>query len=63
MKYMSQLWYARPDDVVGGWAVMNADVPPSEISRADDIWQVGHWLSEEAAEHVAWLHNAYLQGL
>jgi len=48
-------WYAWPDDTIGGWSVMPDNSPPST-----GIPAVGSFLSEQAARHIADLHNASL---
>lgn len=55
------VWYAVPDDTVGGWAVANADRPVSAHSRATGVFAVGDFLSEPLARHVADLHNRWLR--
>lgn len=62
MSVLDERWYAHEDDLIGGWAVMNHDHPPSQLNRgADpDARQVGNFLSEEIARHVVALHNASL---
>ena len=45
-------WYVEPDDTIGGWCVMPADVPPSS-----GIPAVASFLSKAAAEHITALHN------
>ncbi|MFC7530177.1 hypothetical protein [Actinoplanes sp. GCM10030250] len=48
-------WYARPNDVIGGWSVTPADVPPSSgIPTVADV------ASESIARHIAAQHNAAL---
>jgi hypothetical protein len=48
-------WYAMPDDVIGGWCVMPDEKPPSLGG-----WQIADFVSQEIAEHIAELHNAYI---
>lgn len=54
--YMQRLWYAKPNDVIGGWCVMPVDEPPS-----CGMFEVVDFISQEAAEHIAMLHNAWLE--
>ncbi len=49
-------WYAMPDDVIGGWCVMPDEKPPSLGG-----FQVAEFVSRGIAEHIAELHNAYLE--
>jgi hypothetical protein len=52
-------WYAYPNDVIGGWCVMPVDAPPGEAN----VQEVADFVTEEAARHVADLHNYWLLGL
>ena len=45
-------WYAKPNDVVGGWSIMPVDETPSQGG-----WEVGTFLTREVAEHLTFLHN------
>jgi hypothetical protein len=58
---LNERWYAHPDDLVGGWCVMNRDFPPSRLNRHTDPdgREVGNFLSEAIARHVVELHNAH----
>lgn len=56
-------WFVKPDDLIGGWCVMTVDLTPGEASDqfgAPGVHQVGDFLTEEMARHVAELHNAAL---
>lgn len=50
-------WYAMPNDLIGGWCVMPVPKPPSE-----GYPEVGSFMAQRIAEHVASLHNASLSG-
>jgi len=52
---MTSRWYARPDDLIGGWCVMPVDEPPSA-----GMPEVASFIMQEAAEHIAFLHNQWL---
>ncbi|GAA0493685.1 hypothetical protein Ade02nite_21290 [Paractinoplanes deccanensis] len=52
---LAACWYARPNDLIGGWSVMPVDQPPSS-----GYPEVGCFLSRPVAEHIAALHNAGL---
>lgn len=52
---MTVRWYPRENDLVGGWCVMPADLPPSS-----GVHEVADVVSEEVARHIADLHNAAL---
>lgn len=45
-------WYAKPNDLIGGWCIMPVEEMPSQ-----GCWTVGDFLSQGVAEHVASLHN------
>jgi hypothetical protein len=53
---LTSRWYAMPDDVIGGWCVMPTEKPPSLGG-----FQVAEFVSRELAEHIAELHNAWLE--
>jgi hypothetical protein len=48
-------WYARHNDLIGGWCVMPADEAPSSGTP-----EVADLLSQAVAEHIVWLHNEWL---
>lgn len=53
-------WYPVPDDTIGGWALANAPIPTSGHSRDVGVAQLGSFLSERVARHVADVHNRWL---
>lgn len=53
----AQRWYARPNDLIGGWSVMPVD------GRVSDGWpEVADFVTEDLAEYIADLHNKRLTG-
>ena len=54
---MNDMWYAHPDDLIGGWCIMNIDLPPSQTSG---IRQIASVCDETVARHIASLHNTDL---
>ncbi len=57
---LTQRWYVHPNDLIGGWAVMNCDKPPSQADfRAYEV-EVAAFVSEPAARRIAELHNTAL---
>jgi hypothetical protein len=52
---MQSRWYARPNDLIGGWCVMPVDEPPS-----GGMPEVADFIRQEAAGHIAALHNQWL---
>lgn len=50
--YANVPWFARPNDLIGGWCVMPVDEPPSS-----GIPEVADFTTRELAEHIVSLHN------
>ena len=50
-------WRAQPDDMIGGWCV-TADWPGTPASG---LVQFANFCSREVAEHIATLHNSWLE--
>lgn len=48
-------WYVREDDIIGGWGIMPADLPPSS-----GLPEVGTFIAQGIAEHIVKSHNAAL---
>ncbi len=59
---LTERWYVHPNDLIGGWAVLNRDCPPSQLNRHTDpdAREVGDFLTEQVARHIVELHNATL---
>lgn len=58
---LGQPWYAVPNAVIGGWCVINRDLPDNSAIETDDGGrELACFLSEGIARHVAWLHQAAL---
>lgn len=53
-------WYAHPNDVIGGWSVMNCDKPPSRIDLNLSDREVATFVDEDDARHMVQLHNRWL---
>src|SRR5690606_1223595 len=51
-------WYAKPNDMIGGWCVMPVDKTPSEVVELD-IHSVADFMTERDAEFIAALHTAF----
>lgn len=58
----SETWYAHPNDLIGGWAVMSVDRPPSTLAPEDEGREVAIFTCEEDARRIADLNNADLAG-
>ncbi len=53
--YVDREWFARVNDLIGGWCVMPVDEPPSL-----GVPEVADFTTRELAEHIAALHNHWL---
>lgn len=51
-------WYVHPNDLIGGWCVMDVDQPPSAGPGT-----VADVVTEGVARHIADLHNRALDGV
>ncbi|HEV2928403.1 MAG TPA: hypothetical protein VGW74_06910 [Propionibacteriaceae bacterium] len=51
-------WYAVVNDLIGGWSVMNADLPPSQADFESGQVEVACFVRREDAELIARLRNA-----
>lgn len=64
-------WYARPEDTIGGWCIVNHPTltPATMDHRKGDpsghvmrnIQVVADFMFEDAAKHIAKLHNDWLE--
>lgn len=54
----AELWYAHPNDLIGGWSVLTIDGPPSRLGPGPEGREVATFCSEEDARRIAALHNA-----
>lgn len=54
---MAARWTAMPNDVIGGWCVMAGDTPPSAAREPE----VADFVTRDHAEHIADLHNKWLE--
>ncbi len=53
---LAATWYAQPNDVIGGWCVMDVDATPADAQRPE----IADFTRREHAEHIADLHNERL---
>lgn len=58
-KYLYHIWYAQPNDLIGGWCVMPVDATPG----VSNMPEVADFTTEQAARHIAFLHNQWLRNL
>lgn len=58
-------WYAQPNDLIGGWCVMDVNMTPANASAAenmgDALHEVACFTTREEAEHIAGLHNEWVK--
>lgn len=59
---INKMWFALPNDVIGGWSVMNCNKPLSQVDPNKPEWEVASFASEEDAKHIVILHNSWLKG-
>ena len=52
---LTERWYAKPNDLTGGWSIMTADVTPADAG--EDVVEVGSFLDEALARHIVEMHN------
>jgi hypothetical protein len=60
---LGQSWHAVPNVLIGGWCVLNRDLPDNDVGpdhRDDGVREIGDFLSEAIARHIVWLHQAAL---
>lgn len=57
---IQQIWHAMPNDLIGGWSVMNVHETPAMIRHSRGEVEVALFTSKEVAEHIAELHNLWL---
>ena len=57
--YLRVRWFAKPNDLIGGWCVMPVDATPGEAN----LPEVADFTTELMANHVAYLHNQWLKDI
>lgn len=55
-EYLDKEWFARFNDLTGGWCVMPVDKNPSETRENP----VADMCDAKTAIHIAKIHNGYL---
>lgn len=53
------IWYAVPNDLIGGWSVSNVDKPASQINVYHSQFELGTFMDRRVAEHIVNLHNKW----
>jgi hypothetical protein len=59
--HLTQRWYAHPNDIIGGWSVLNVDTRVSQANHRRGEHELGTFMSEPIARHIVELHNAHLE--
>lgn len=57
MSIFDKEWFAKPNDLIGGWCVMAIDETPA---KADEP-EVADFIDEETARYIADMHNDHLK--
>jgi hypothetical protein len=52
-------WYAVVNDLIGGYNVANVNKPESQTNPQNGEFEIGCFMSEGSAKHIAELHNAW----
>lgn len=52
-------WYPVVDDTIGGWSISNVDESVAFHNPAEGRFELGSFLTEDQARHIAWLHNCW----
>jgi hypothetical protein len=55
---LNVIWYAWPNDLIGGWSIMSEDKPPST-----GAWEIASFVREEECRHIVRLHNSWLRNM
>lgn len=57
------IWYAHPDDLIGGWCIMSCDKPPSQVSPlgGSGEYMIASFMDEDDAKYIVALHNIVLR--
>lgn len=50
-------WYAVIDDTIGGWAISNVDQSVADLNPYEGRFELGSFLTEVEARHIADVHN------
>lgn len=52
-------WYPVVDDTIGGWSISNVDQSVAHLNPYEGRFELGSFLTESEAEHIADIHNAW----
>lgn len=52
-------WYAIANDTIGGWDVATANIPDSRRNYSNGEYEVGTFLTQSVAQHIADIHNKW----
>jgi hypothetical protein len=54
-------WYPVVDDTIGGWSISNVDLSVAELNPYEGRFELGSFLTESEAKHIAEIHNTWYQ--
>ena len=54
---LTQKWYVKPDDLIGGWCVMNCDKPPSQADFRKGEYEIGCFMTKRIAQEMVMGHH------
>lgn len=56
-------WYVVKNDEIGGWSLATVDLPTSQINPYAGVFELGTFMSEGIARHMAGVHNTWWENL
>jgi len=54
-------WYPVVDNLIGGWSVANVDMATADLNPYEGKFELGSFMTEYEARHIAELHNQWWQ--
>lgn len=54
-------WYPVKDNLIGGWSVCNVNMPTSDMNVYEGQFELGSFMTEYQAKHIADVHNKWYQ--
>jgi hypothetical protein len=54
-------WYPVIDDTIGGWSISNVNESVANLDPYEGRFELGSFLTEYEAKHIADIHNLWLQ--
>lgn len=56
-------WYPVVDNLIGGWAISNVDMTTADLNPYEGKFELGSFMTEAQARHIADIHNTWYQDL